>query len=248
MNAMTLDTITPTVTTRLEPQRLPAAGRGQFVVTVDIPAGCHIQSHLPSEPFLIPTTLELDEVTGVTFGSPVLPTPDTERFDWTPVKLDVYRGRVHIVVGVTLAPYPSVSNVTIVGRLRYQACTESACFPPEELSIAARLDVAPFPTIEPAELEDLAHHFAEHGPDDASDALAALLDIAGRWGVAPLHIAIASDGDQPDIARQRAIGRILVELSRAQDGPVQPGREDPFRASRSDVSEDARRARPARSG
>ena len=145
MTAATLDTVTPTVTTRLEPHRLPAPGRGRFVVTIDIPAGCHIQSHAPSEPFLIPTTLELDEVTGVVFDPPVFPPPDTVRFDWSPVKLDVYRGRVHIVVGVALTP--SVSTVTIVGRLRYQACTESACFPPEELSVAARLGVEPSPTI-----------------------------------------------------------------------------------------------------
>ena len=41
--------------------RIPRGGEGRLVVTVRVPEGCHVQSHTPAEPFLIPTTLELDE-------------------------------------------------------------------------------------------------------------------------------------------------------------------------------------------
>lgn len=143
MIATTLDTIIPTITTRLEPQRLPAPGRSQFVATVDIPPGVHIQSHDPTEPFLIPTRLNLDPTADITFAPVEYPTPDAQRFDWTPVQLAVYRGTVQFVVPITIAPTREDGAITITGYLRYQACTDSLCLPPTQLQVEATLNIEP---------------------------------------------------------------------------------------------------------
>lgn len=124
---------------RVEPGRLEPGERGQIVVTLDIPSGCHIQSHTPRDPFLIPTTLQLIETSDVTFGPVVYPPAHTQRFDWTPVELDVYRGTVDIVIPVEVAASARAGITTIAGRVRYQGCTETACLPPVEESIEAPL-------------------------------------------------------------------------------------------------------------
>jgi thiol:disulfide interchange protein DsbD len=128
--------------TRVEPGRLAPGERGRIVVALEVPEGCHIQSHTPAEPFLIPTTLDLDEAPGLTFGPARYPVGDTERFDWTPVVLAVYRGRVEIDVPVAAEAGAKPGRRTVSGRIRYQGCTANACLPPAEMDIAVDLEIA----------------------------------------------------------------------------------------------------------
>jgi thioredoxin:protein disulfide reductase len=137
------DTVLPALVTRLEPRELRAGDRGGLIVTLDIPPDVHIQSHDPTEPFLIPTTLRLDPIPDVTFGPVDYPTPHPVRFDWTPVQLDVYRGTIEIVVPLTIAHRRAGDAITITGHLRYQACTERSCHPPAQHPLEAALDIEP---------------------------------------------------------------------------------------------------------
>lgn len=112
------------------------------MVTIDVPDGCHIQSHTPGEPFLIPTTLDLDRSDGLSFGPAVYPVGETERFDWTPVVLDVYRGSVEIDVPVLVEDGANPGRRTVSGRVRYQGCTANACLPPADVSVEVHLEIA----------------------------------------------------------------------------------------------------------
>ena len=132
----------PAPAARIEPATLAPGARGQLTVTLDIPDGCHIQSHAPREPFLIPTVVEVDPLGDVTLGAPAYPAPVVDRFDWTPVELDVYRGRVDIVVPIEVGP-AAADSARITGRVRYQGCTASACLPPVEHVIEATVEVSP---------------------------------------------------------------------------------------------------------
>jgi DsbC/DsbD-like thiol-disulfide interchange protein len=142
VNTTHADALLPAPAMRLEPRALSAGARGQLIITLDIPAGVHLQSHAPTEPFLIPTTLHLDATPDVTFGPVDYPTPHTERFDWTPVRLDVYRGTIEIVVPIAVAPTWSGAT-TIAGQLHYQACTEHSCLPPAHRPIEVSLPPLP---------------------------------------------------------------------------------------------------------
>jgi DsbC/DsbD-like thiol-disulfide interchange protein len=106
--------------------------RARIVVTVDIPELCHIQSNTPSEPFLIPTTVEVDEIDGVTVHPAIYPAGETERYDWSSVVLDVYRGAVDIVVPLEISAATCADGAAIAGRVRYQGCTATTCLPPSE--------------------------------------------------------------------------------------------------------------------
>ena len=143
MIATHADAVLPGPSARLEPPNPRAGDRGRLVVTLDIPPGVHIQSHDPAEPFLIPTTLHLDPIPDVTLGPAEYPTPHVERFDWTPVELEVYRGTIEIVVPITIAPSREGGAIAITGHLRYQACTESLCLAPSQLPVEAAPDIEP---------------------------------------------------------------------------------------------------------
>ena len=136
-------TVLPAPATRLEPPQLRAGDRGRLIVTLDIPPGVHIQSHDPSEPFLIPTTLHLDPTLDITVGPVEYPTPHTQRFDWTPIQLDVHQGLIDILVPITIAPTLDGGVIMITGHLRYQACTDSLCLPPNQHHLEAALDIRP---------------------------------------------------------------------------------------------------------
>lgn len=127
---------------RVEPPWLAPGEPGHLVVTLEIPDGCHIQSHTPSEPFLVPTTVHLDGTDDLELGPVSYPAGHTETFDWTPVTLDVYLGTLEIIVPVDIRPGAGGGTASISGHVRYQGCTESACLPPIEHRIAATAAIA----------------------------------------------------------------------------------------------------------
>jgi hypothetical protein len=65
---------------------------------------------------------------------------------------------------------------------------------------------------QPVPYAELAHRVATHGPAGLQRELRCLIRDARRHGVTPLLVTILADPGQPDVARQRAFGRILAEL------------------------------------
>jgi hypothetical protein len=66
-----------------------------LMVEAEIPPVCHIETHEPSEPFLVPAELNLEPVEGATIGPVRYPATEDKRFVWSPavqlieVELDV---------------------------------------------------------------------------------------------------------------------------------------------------------------
>jgi hypothetical protein len=73
----------------------------------------------------------------------------------------------------------------------------------------------------------LADRVATDGPAALEHELRRLIRDARRHRVTPLLVTILADRSQPDIARQRAFGRVLAELACAHDTrPHQAHTED----------------------
>jgi hypothetical protein len=64
------------------------------------------------------------------------------------------------------------------------------------------------------DLDDLAYRLASTGPVELEAELARFARYALAAGASPLLVAILGDQRQPDVARQRAFGRIACELAR----------------------------------
>jgi hypothetical protein len=61
---------------------------------------------------------------------------------------------------------------------------------------------------------DLADRVATQGPAAVEGELRGFLRDARRRNVTPVLVAILADASRPDVARQRAFGRIHAELER----------------------------------
>lgn len=73
---------------------------------------------------------------------------------------------------------------------------------------------------------DTALHIAESIVDDGFDSLdaelAELLTEARRSNVTPLLLEVTSDHLAPRVVRERALGRVVIELSRTAPQPTLP--------------------------
>jgi hypothetical protein len=63
---------------------------------------------------------------------------------------------------------------------------------------------------------DLADRLATHGPRAVEGELVRLVEHARRHRVTPVLLTILADPDQPDVARERAFGRIVAALEAAR--------------------------------
>lgn len=67
----------------------------------------------------------------------------------------------------------------------------------------------------PTAAQQLAEAVAVDGFGAHGTALGALFAGARRQGVNPVLVAVAADPAEPDVVRQRALGRVVVEYCRA---------------------------------
>ena len=114
----------------------PASAGG--LVTIEVPEGCHIESHDPREPLLIPTVLGVEAPKGIAAGEVAYPEGVERTFDWSPAVLRVYRGTFELSAPVKVEPRASPGSVAVLARLSYQGCTESLCLMPSEQAAEAR--------------------------------------------------------------------------------------------------------------
>ena len=113
------------------------AGKSQVVeLRFRVDQGFHINSHAPKDDLLIPTVLKLDASNGVKVA-------DEEYQKGSPFRLtvgsggaagetlDVYQGEFRVSMRVVAPKGAS----TMTGTLHYQACDNTACFPPKTLPV-----------------------------------------------------------------------------------------------------------------
>jgi len=120
-----------------------------------VPHGYHINSNAPKSEFLIPTALKMDVPTDIVLGKIEYPAGEDMAFPFSPdEKLNVYTG--DFTIGLSIHPLHSVvpGNYVMHGVLRYQACDNAACYPPQTLPLKFDVKVVkekPAPRKNPAQ-------------------------------------------------------------------------------------------------
>ncbi len=121
---------------------VPRGKEFQAAVVVKISTGYHMNSHKPSDSYLIPTTLTPQLPNGFKLAEAVYPAGRDEKFPFSPDKpLNVYSGSVTLRLRMTADEKASLGATTIPVTLRFQACNNSACLPPVKVPVTLQLQV-----------------------------------------------------------------------------------------------------------
>lgn len=114
----------------------------EILVTLNIKQPYHVNANPASERFLIPTTVSVEPVAGITFAQPQYPKGHQREFAFTGgKKIAVYEGKTVIRIVATPAKSVKAGSVTIRGKVNYQACDEKSCYPPGDLPFSLSLKV-----------------------------------------------------------------------------------------------------------
>jgi thiol:disulfide interchange protein DsbD len=122
---------------------VPRGREFKIAIVVDIASGFHMNSHKPSEEYLIATTLTPKLPSGFELVDTIYPKGQLEKFTFSPNQpLDVYTGRVTFLLRLSSKAEATLGPTEIPMILRYQACNDSTCLPPVKVPLSAKLELA----------------------------------------------------------------------------------------------------------
>lgn len=122
---------------------VPREKEFQVAVQAEIARGFHVNSHTPSEMYLIPTTLTANLPAGIRLAGTIYPPGQLEEFPFSPGKpLSVYTGSVTVRLKLSADASAPLGATTIRMTLRYQACNSTTCLPPVNVPVGVQLEVA----------------------------------------------------------------------------------------------------------
>jgi len=108
-------------------------GEAQVTLRVRLQPGYHVNSHKPSDEFLIP--LKLTWEGPLTPVETRFPEPRQERYGFAEKPLSVFTGDFDIGVRFRAPAEAAAREAAMTGKLRYQACTDKLCLPPRTVTI-----------------------------------------------------------------------------------------------------------------
>jgi thiol:disulfide interchange protein DsbD len=118
--------------------------RGQanpFTLEISVRSPYHINADLPTEDYLIGTTVEFKSVPGVTYRKIVFPPAEMRQLGFSENPLAVYEGTIDVTAEVFLADEFQSTEIEIAGVVGYQACDDRSCLPPDEATFSLKVPV-----------------------------------------------------------------------------------------------------------
>jgi hypothetical protein len=111
---------------------VPADKPSHVALHFRVAQGLHINSHTPSDAYLIPTEFSIPDGAGVHLAAATYPVGTIITLPFDPkTKLSVYTGEFIIQARVAA----TVGNHMVQAKLHYQACDQNQCLPPKTISV-----------------------------------------------------------------------------------------------------------------
>jgi len=130
----------PEVQVRLvAPARLAAGAKGTVAVEMELGRGWHVNSHMPSHEYLVPTTLDLTASSG-TLSAVRYPSHVARRFEFADEPIAVYDGAVRFEAELAV-PESAGGEIVVDAVLGYQACDDHQCYPPARKTLTTAVPV-----------------------------------------------------------------------------------------------------------
>lgn len=122
------------------------AGKRNAAVQVKIPVtvenGFHVNSDKPTLDYLIPLKLTWDKPTGALEGGTIVyPKANLEKYDFEDKPLSVFTGSFELTASFKVAPNAPAGPGIASGKLKYQACSNKACYPPKTVDVTVPYQV-----------------------------------------------------------------------------------------------------------
>ncbi|MCA1814917.1 MAG: protein-disulfide reductase DsbD N-terminal domain-containing protein [Acidobacteria bacterium] len=113
----------------------------QAVIVIDVPSGYHINANKVGNKFSIPTTVKLDAPEGARVGAVAFPRGTVRKLKFSDDPLALYEGRAILRFNVTFPPNFQTGETELRARVRYQACNDEVCYPPQTREITMPIAV-----------------------------------------------------------------------------------------------------------
>jgi hypothetical protein len=111
---------------------VPAGKPNPVALHFRVAQGLHINSHTPSDDYLIPTDFSIPDGGGVRLQAVTYPAGTVISLPADPkTKLSAYTGEFIVQARIVAAP----GNHLVQARLHYQACDQSQCLPPKTITV-----------------------------------------------------------------------------------------------------------------
>jgi thiol:disulfide interchange protein DsbD len=123
-------------------QPVPRGRAFQVAVVAKISPGFHINAHVPSEDYLIPTKVTADLAPGVFLVETTYPRGVMRAFRFSKTPLRVYEGSFTVMMKLRTSGTGPIGPQKIALTLAYQACNQDACLPPTKIPVTADLEIA----------------------------------------------------------------------------------------------------------
>jgi thiol:disulfide interchange protein DsbD len=152
LNASAQDGNLPPASSILQPQAyvslqpVPRGHAFQIAVVAKITPGFHINAHMPSEDYLIPTKITADLPTGLFLVESAYPRGVMRAFRFSKMPLRVYEGSFTVLMKLRSNGSAPLGPQKIGLTVGYQACNQDACLPPTKITLSADLEVAAMDT------------------------------------------------------------------------------------------------------
>ncbi len=127
----------------LDADGVHAGSTAKAAVVADVADGYHINDHVPSLDYLIPTELKLDAAPPLTIGDTRYPKGAPQKFTFLETPISVYQGQVVVGAQIKVASDAKPGTYELKGSFDYQACNDRACLPPTSLPLTLSVRVVP---------------------------------------------------------------------------------------------------------
>lgn len=132
--------IQPQAYVSMEP--VPRGRAFAIAVVAKISPGFHVNAHMPSEDYLIPTKILADLSPGVFVVETTYPRGVMRAFRFSKTPLRVYEGSFTVLMKLRANGSAPLGPQKIGLTVAYQACNQDACLPPTKVPVTADLQIA----------------------------------------------------------------------------------------------------------
>ena len=124
----------PATLLKVEARIEPTPPEATLVVNATLEPGWHVNSHHPSEEYLIATTVKVGGAGGIRAGEPVYPEGVMKKFAFAEKPLSVYEGAFSVKVPVA---FEGQRPTEVSGTVEFQACNDTQCLAPASVPFRA---------------------------------------------------------------------------------------------------------------